>query len=118
VFPYDPTADARWSQDGTRCGERSRFPFSMSHELIGVKKKSRLRGALPEAGRKDGRGKGRSPSRSKDSRNGKEINAFCLVVTACLFLFASIGAWSGRAAWWKLATNLRRPRRSSRSGTR
>jgi hypothetical protein len=50
----------------------------MGRDLIGLKKKSRLGGALPEAGRKDGQDKGGSPSRTKDTRSGKEINPFCL----------------------------------------
>jgi len=33
MFTYDPITAARCHQHGTRCGERSRVPLPMGHDL-------------------------------------------------------------------------------------
>jgi hypothetical protein len=69
----------------------------MGRDLTGLKKKPRSGGALPGAGRKDGRGKGGSPGRSQDSRDGNQIKLFSWLLALSLFLLpATAGAWSGK----------------------
>ena len=79
----------------------------MGRDLIGLKKKSRLRGALPEAGRKDGQGKGGTLAVHRIAEMGTKSRRFRCLLALSLFVFPSNAvAWSGRAAWWKFATNL------------
>lgn len=68
----------------------------MGRELIRDKKKSRLRGALPETGQKDGPGKGGTPADHRIAEMGIRSRRFSWRLALTLFLSpVTVAAWFG-----------------------
>ena len=67
----------------------------MGCDLIRPKKESRSGGALPEAGRKGGRGKGGTPTAYRIAAMGTRSRRFLRLLALSLFLLPATAAWSG-----------------------